>query len=174
MYTGELMSNLEPIYVTILSLGFMVLLFVVFVIIAMGYLRYYFNRFEPIYTLDDSNQLVKNPIASRFCKIVISNTISNQCLYDIENIGLWMLASNVVTEWTDDKIMSINQLHNAVYDALASELDQAQYAKLMNNLTQLEDALNCNLSDSQINTPPYMHASTYALWATSVLSMLNK
>lgn len=148
--------------------------FVCFVGFTMVYLRYYFNRYEPVYTMTEGGVCEKNHIASRFCKIILSNTITDQCLSDIENVGLWMLASNTILEWEDDSIMCVGDLHAKLLAVLREKLENVQYEKLVANCTRLELAVDSNLMKSKIATPPYLRGSTYAVWVTRVLSTLNK
>lgn len=148
--------------------------FVCFVCFTMSYLRYYYNKYEPVYTKTSSGEFEKNHIASRFCKIIMSNTITDQCLTDIENIGLWMLASNIISEWPHNSLMSVDELQSKLSDILVYQLDVEQYEKMKVNLIKLELAMNSNLLKSKIPTPPYLRASTYAVWVTRVLSTMNK
>lgn len=170
---GRAMLNITQWPVSLLITISVFVVFVAFVWFAMSCLRYYFNRYEPVYTLTETGSFEKNHIASRFCKIIISNTITDQCLMNVENIGLWMVASNIVNNWERDSIMSIKQMHREVIFALEKELDEQQLENIKTNLIKLELALNSNLLKSKIPTPPYMRTSTYASWVTQVLSTLN-
>lgn len=168
------MISLVQIPVTLMIVIGVLLAFVGFVGFTMVYLRYYFNRYEPVYTMNDYGHCEKNHIASRFCKIILSNTITDQCLNDIDNVGLWMLTSNVILEWENDVLLSVVELHTVLLAALKDRLDVVQYEKLHGNFIKLELMINSNLMKSKIATPPYLRSSTYALWVTRVLSTLNR
>lgn len=168
------MISLIQIPVTLMIVIGVLLAFVGFVGFTMVYLRYYFNRYEPVYTMNDYGHCEKNHIASRFCKIILSNTITDQCLNDIDNVGLWMLTSNVILEWENDVLLSVAELHTVLLAALKDQLDEVQYEKLHGNFIKLELMINSNLMKSKITTPPYLRSSTYALWVTRVLSTLNR
>lgn len=161
-----------PVSVTIL--GGMTVVFISFTCLLMAYLRFYFNRYEPVYIMLENGSKVKNPIASRFCKIIISNTITNQCLNDSDNVGLWLLVCNVINAWPRDDILNIADLHKEVLHDLSMQLDETKYEKMAANLINLELALNSNLLKSKIRTPPYVYTNIYALWISRVLSTLNK
>ena len=168
------MFSFTDIPVALLIMGSVFAAFACFIIFTMSYLRYYFNRYEPVYTLSDNGQCEKNHIASRFCKIILSNTVTDQCLTDVENIGLWMMVSNIIIEWDDNDILSINELHSNTLLELKCQLDENQYEKIATNFIKLELAIDSNLMKSKIATPPYLRGSTYAVWITRVLSTLNK
>lgn len=168
------MVGIDKLPVAILMMFGVFLIFIVFVCFTMLYLRYYFNKYEPVFTISATGGFEKNHIASRFCKIIMSNTITDQCLTDVDNIGLWMLASNVIAEWPGDTILNIKEIHDHVSEILVTQLDEIKYEKLLGNLIKLELALNSNLMKSKIRTPPYIQTSTYAVWVTRVLSTINK
>lgn len=168
------MLSLIQMPITIIVIGSIFLTFVGFVGFTMVYLRYYFNRYEPVYTMSEAGHCEKNHIASRFCKIILSNTITDQCLSDVENVGLWMLTSNLIMEWENDALLSVSELHTTLLLLLKEQLDTVQYEKLHSNFVKLELTINSNLMKSKIATPPYLRSSTYALWVTRVLSTLNR
>lgn len=148
--------------------------FITFICLVMSYLRFYFNRYEPVYILDEFNVKRKNPIASRFCKIIISNTITNQCLSDTNNVGLWLEVSNTINSWPRDYILDVKELHSSVMEELRATLDDKKYEQVAENLIKLELALNSNLLKSKIRTPPYLCTNIYVLWISRVLDTLNK
>lgn len=160
--------------VAILIIIAMVVVFVSFVCITMSYLRFYFNRYEPVYIKTNEGMLEKNPIASRFCKIIISNTITNQCLTDSDNVGLWLLISNTITSLPSNSIVNITELHKEILLELSNQLDEIKYERMSANLIKLELAIDSNLLKSKINTPPYLCTEVYALWISRVLGTLNK
>lgn len=168
------MLTLAQLPLSVVIVVSLFILFIVFVTLTMGYLRYYFNKHEPVFTKTATGEFEKNIVAARFCKIVLSNTISNMCLQSVESVGLWMMVGNIVMEWSDDTIMSIPEIHKKLSVSLKDQLDVENYERISTNLIRLELTLDSNLSKSKIASPPYLRSGTYALWVTNVLDALNK
>lgn len=150
-----------------------VIVFIIFVGSFIWYLNFYFNRYEPVYIEGIDGIKHKNALASRFCKIVISNTITKQCLYNSDNVGLWLITSNVITAWPKDVVKSLNELHRLILEEVESQLSVEKHEQLTKNLKILELALDSNLLKSSIRTPPYLYTHIYALWITRALNALN-
>lgn len=163
-------SNLHCITVTLI---FFVLVVVVFFILLMFYLNFYFNRYEPVYVLNDKNVKVKNALTSRFCKIIIANTITDQCIHNTNNVGLWLLVSNIISGWPRDEVMSLQEIHTLVLKDIYFTDNDVKYDQLVENLSLLDTALNSNLLKSNMTTPPYLYTHIYASWITNVLNTLN-
>lgn len=150
-----------------------IVVFVSFTLAAASWIRLYFNKYEPVYIKVDSEAFVKNHIASRFCKIIISNQIIDDCMGDVDYIGLWALVIKS-TMGAVDEIQSINVLHSSILGEVEECLDITQYVKLRDCLNQIETNLYSNLFDSNIPTPPYLTISTYLLWVEAALETFKK
>ena len=150
-----------------------IIIFVSFTLAAAGWIRLYFNKYEPVYIKDDNGNFVKNHIASRFCKIIISNVITNRCMLDIEYVGLWMLVTKFVDE-INEEVKCISSLHLNILGSVEEHIDVDQYKKLSDCLKEIETDLFSNLDDSNIMTPPYLTINTYLLWVESAVDLFKR
>lgn len=150
-----------------------ILLFVAFTLAAAGWIRLYFNKYEPVYVETENYMFVKNHIASRFCKIIVSNTITDNCLADVSYIGLWtIVVKNAPSD--DHEIKSVSKLHESMLESVEHTLTTNEYTKLKNCLDEIELNLVNNLDDSNILTPPYLSLSTYILWVESAIEAFKR
>lgn len=149
------------------------LLFVVFTLAAAGWIRLYFNKYEPVYIKDEQENFVKNHIASRFCKIIISNVVTDKCMEDVGYIGIWSLVLKSI-DYNDSEIKCISSLHLNILGAVEEHLDLDKYIKLQKCLKEIEVTLFNNLDDSNIITPPYLAISTYVIWIESAIENFKK
>lgn len=168
------MLDIITVPMVTLALGVFCGLFVIFAMIVISYTWYCFNRYEPVYIKTKTGDKKKNLIASQFCKLVLYAEINDQCLTNVESIGLWMLVSNIVSEWPDETILSIAEIHKKTAAELKDQLSQDNYEKISANMIRLELAVDSNFMSSGIQTPPFLRVSTYALWVSRTLSALNK
>lgn len=150
------------LYITIGIILLIFLIFTSFALVAANWVRAYFNKHEPVYVLDEA-VLVKNHVASRFCKIVITNAIKDQCLSNIENIGLWTLILRA-KHATPNRIDSIQNLHYCMLKVIRNEVTEEQYHLTMEYLEDINRNLIQHLTKSEISTPPYFTMNTYLLW----------
>lgn len=167
-----MLAYIEASIAAFVTIG-VVVIFISFTLAAAGWIRLYFNKYEPVYIKSDDGTFVKNHIASRFCKIIISNVITDYCMEDVEYIGLWSL----VVKFTDDisdEIKSITSLHLNILGSVEEHIDVEQYRKLSGCLKEIENSLFSNLDDSNIMTPPYLAARTYLLWVESAVDLLKR
>lgn len=158
-----------------ISIGIVLLIFLIFAsftLVAANWVRMYFNKHEPVYVLEDA-RLVKNHIASRFCKIVITNVIKDQCMRNVENIGLWMLIHKA-RHPTPNRIDSIQNLHYCMLNIIRAEVTEEQYYSAMEYLEDINHNLIQHLTKSEISTPPYLTMNTYLLWVGDGLDSFSE
>lgn len=151
----------------------MIVAFVSFALASAGWIRIYFNKYEPVYIRTSSGALNKNHIASRFCKIIISNHITDKCIEDVNIVGLWTLIIKK-SDTISTEVKTIGKLHLSILEAIEESLDSIQYVKLHDCLMQIERELDNNLKQSNIATPPYLSIKTYILWVESAIESFKK
>lgn len=158
-------NNQLFLYIPIVLLLFLIV--IIFILILTTWVRVYFNKNEPVYVrIGDS--YVKNYIASRFCRMVISNHVKDQCLNDIENIKIWLLILR--THYDEyNNCRSIHNLHDAILFKIRERITYKQYANLKINLDNIELSLNSNLDISKIPSPPYFSLRTYLKWVNETM-----
>lgn len=151
----------------------MVVAFVSFALAAVSCIRIYFNKYEPVYIRAPSGAFIKNHIASRFCKIIVSNHITNKCIEDVDIIGLWTLVIKS-SDTISTEVKIISKLHLSILEAVEESVDSIQYVKLHDCLMQIERELNNNFEQSNIPTPPYLSIKTYILWVEAAIESFKK
>lgn len=166
------MTDYTQLYIPIGIVLSIFIIFVSFTLVAANWVRMYFNKHEPVYVLDNAH-LVKNHIASRFCKIVITNGIKHQCMRNVENIELWILIYKA-NHVTLNKIDSIQNLHYTMLNLIKTEVTEDQYYTAMGYLEDINRNLIQHLTKSKIPTPPYFTMNTYLLWIGDVLNTFSE
>ena len=161
------------ISITALVLIGMIAVFVSFALAAASWIRIYFNKYEPVYIRAPSGAFIKNHIASRFCKIIVSNHITDKCIEDVDIVGLWTLVINT-SDTISTEVKTISKLHVSILEAIEESVDSIQYVKLHDCLMQIERELHSNLEQSNIATPPYLSIRTYILWVEAAIESFKK
>lgn len=161
------------ISITALVLIGMIAAFVSFALAAASWIRIYFNKYEPVYIKSPGGAFIKNHIASRFCKIIISNQITDKCMEDVDIVGLWTLVIKT-SDTISTEVKTISKLHVSILEAIEESVDSIQYVKLHDCLMQIERELHSNFEQSNIPTPPYLSIRTYILWVEAAIESFKK
>ena len=161
------------ISITALVLIGMIAAFVSFALAAASWIRIYFNKYEPVYIKSPGGAFIKNHIASRFCKIIVSNHITDKCIEDVDIVGLWTLVIKS-SDTISTEVKTISKLHVSILEAIEESVDSIQYVKLHDCLMQIERELHNNFEQSNIPTPPYLSIRTYILWVEAAIESFKR
>lgn len=149
----------------------------IFFVITSFYIKTHYNHTEPVFIYEENGKMKKNHIASRFCKIVISNAIIEECLKSHDSFKPWVTIKEALVNCSESELhkpLTLATMHCIIRRETYGTENAKMIEEVNDILDEISSKVDTNLKESNINTPPYFSRKTYARWVDQAVRSVTK
>lgn len=124
-----------------------------------------------VFILDKDDKLSESLLAKHFCLMTVTNAISEQCLFQSQNLQLWIEIRRTLKSF-DEEIYSMDAIHDRILEKMKFD-SVAKKETVKETLDKIKENVYRHLQLSSIRTPPFFYPANYVKWINIALRKIE-